>query len=450
MSLVSCEDVFANVSEVYLYMTIFVDGNVYRDMLEQKLIDFTELSSTWNLSDISSIIGNNVVFNVNISRIQQPLSMFTDIDFNQTSYCLVTNVSDKQMPSTFINVFVSPLLTCPQVLLTENETGLDWRNIPREDTFSNLIPYLHYTSNNDGIRVCASRVSYIQERQSKISNNISPLTIVTLICIIISLLCLIATLLTYCMFSSLRTLPGINNMFLVASLFLAQLLMIVRPYFYSSSLVAVSVLSHFSWLSTFLWLQVSSFHMFRVFSAQGRSSFHTGKGRKLIIQYSSYAFGFSILIVASNLIISVIVTDGESTGYDKLSTLMTYEIAFITTLIAPIAFVSVTNIIFYIVTAYKIYSSPKVESTTGNRLHFGVYVKLFTLTGLSWVLQIVDTFLELSAFSYVVAILNGLQGMFIFVSYVCNRRVWKMYAKLRCIYTVHRTVSSSKTDTTTL
>jgi hypothetical protein len=190
--------------------------------------------------------------------------------------------------------------------------------------------------------------------------------------------------------------------------------------------------------------------MFRVFSAQGLSNFQTGNRRKLIIQYSSYAFGFPILIVASNLIISLIVTYGENTGYDKLSTLMTYKIAFITTLITPMAFVSVTNIIFYIVTAYKIYSSPKVENTTGNRLHFGVYVKLFTLTGLSWVLQIVDTFLELSAFSYVVAILNGLQGMFIFVSYVCNRRVWKMYVKLRRTDTVHKSVASSKTDTTTL
>jgi hypothetical protein len=434
-----CRDFFVSVIDVYLNMTIFIDGNVYRDQLEQKLINLTEFSFAWNMSNILSVTETTNLFNMEFPRNPPPFSNSNPISsLKQTNDCLVTKVNDKQMPNSFTNVFVSPLLTCPQVLLTGNETGLDWRNIPKADAFSDLTPYLHYTLDKEGIRVCASSVSYIQKLKSKVSNNILPLTIVTLTCLIISLICLIVTLLTYCMFSSLRTLPGINNMFLVASLFVAQLLMIIRPFFRSLSLVAVSVLSHWSWLSTFLWLQVCSFHMFSVFSAQGRSSFQTGKGRKQIIQYSSYAFGFPTFIVASNLIISLIVTNGEYTGYDKLSTLMTYKSTFITTLIIPLAFVSVTNVIFYIVTAYKIYSSPKVENTTGNRLHFGVYVKLFTLTGLSWVLQIIDTFLELSAFSYVVAILNGLQGMFIFVSYICNRRVWKMYAKLRRTDTVHK------------
>lgn len=52
----------------------------------------------------------------------------------------------------------------------------------------------------------------------------------------------------------------------------------------------------------------------------------------------------------------------------------------------------VTNILFYFLTAYKFVSAPSVEKEAGNtsRLHFTVYVKLFSLTGLSWVLQIVD------------------------------------------------------------
>lgn len=453
MSSVSCDDMFFNVSEVYLYLVIFIDKSVYRDQLEQKLIDFTESSFIWNhLSNNSALIGNTFELNIQISRIVQPVLKSTLMsNLKRKNHCFVANVEEDYLASMFANVIVSPLLTCPQVLLKENETELDWENTLTENTFLSLAPSFHHTSDNDGIRVCAGSISYIKELKSKeLDDNFSSLTIVTLICIIVSLLCLILTLITYCMFPSLRTLPGINNMFLVASLFLAQFLMIVRPYFHSSSLVAASVLSHFSWLSTFLWLQVCSFHMFRVFNAKGRSKFLGGKGRKLIVQYVLYAFGVSFSIVTSNVSISLIVTNGENTGYDKMSTLMTYKIAFITTLVTPIAFVSVTNIIFYTFTAYKIYSSPKIENTTGNRIHFGVYVKLFTLTGLSWVLQMVDMFLELSAFSYFVAILNGLQGLFIFVSYVCNRRVWKLYVTSCCTGTVYKFVSSSKTDTTTI
>lgn len=64
----------------------------------------------------------------------------------------------------------------------------------------------------------------------------------------------------------------------------------------------------------------------------------------------------------------------------------------------------VTNILFYFLTAYKFVSAPNVEKEARNtsRLHFTVYVKLFSLTGLSWVLQIVDIFVELSFFTCIV------------------------------------------------
>jgi hypothetical protein len=241
-----------------------------------------------------------------------------------------------------------------------------------------------------------------------------------------------------------------NNMCLVASLFLAQVLMIARPSFRSTWLSIVSALSHFSWLSTFIWLQVCSFHVFRVFSANGQSDFTGRQSKKTVVQYSVYAFGGPAVIVATNIVVSMIVTNGENSGYDNTAALMTHSIAFIATLIAPLVLVCLTNIVFYSITAYRIYATPKIEKTTGSRVHFSVYVKLFTLTGLSWVLQIIDSFLEFTIFSYFVAILNGLQGLFLFISYVCNGRVWRMYQKSCCKMSSDRNTSktSSKTDTT--
>jgi hypothetical protein len=200
----------------------------------------------------------------------------------------------------------------------------------------------------------------------------------------------------------------------VVSLFLAQFLMIIRSISKSTVLSVVSALLHFSWLSTFLWLQVCSFHMFRVFNAKGQSGLFGNKSLKRVTFYASYAFGSSTVIVTANIIISLIVTKGVNSGYDAVRTLMTYKTAFLVTLIFPLILTCTTNIIFYAITAYKIYSTPALEKTSGNRVHFSVYVKLFTLTGLSWVLQIIDTFLETSVLSYCVAVLNGLQGFFHF------------------------------------
>lgn len=218
-------------------------------------------------------------------------------------------------------------------------------------------------------------------------------------------------------------------MILVIFLFFAQLCLVVRPFFRSTAMIVASALTHFFWLSTFFWLQVCSFHMYRVFHAETRSVHTKSYSRLTILKYLAYATGISVFIVSANVTVSLIITNGEFTGYDKLMTLMTSRTAFIVTLIGPLLIVCITNITFYIMTAYKIQSTPNVDSTTGYRIQLTVYVKLFTLTGVSWLLQVVDTFIGVSVLSYIIAILNGLQGLFFFTSYVYNNRVFNLYRK---------------------
>ncbi|KAJ8313132.1 hypothetical protein KUTeg_009315 [Tegillarca granosa] len=71
------------------------------------------------------------------------------------------------------------------------------------------------------------------------------------------------------------------------------------------------------------------------------------------------------------------------------------------------------------------YSVTRVRDTTSL-----FTFKLFTLTGISWIFQIIDSFLPLSAFSFIVTIFNGFQGLFVFLSYICNKRVFNLYKTL--------------------
>lgn len=253
------------------------------------------------------------------------------------------------------------------------------------------------------------------------------LSFLTLTLICVSLFFLLITFITYCAFQSLRTLPGWNNIILVIFLFFAQLCLVVRPFFRSIAMIVASALTHFFWLSTFFWLQVCSFHMFRVFIAKTRTGYTERYTTMSILKYLLYAIGISVFIVSTNITVTMIITNGEYTGYDKMMTLMTSRTAFIVTLIGPLSIVCITNITFYIMTAYKIHSTPNVESTTRYRIQLTVYVKLFTLTGMTWLLQVVDTFIGVSVLSYIIAILNGLQGLFLFVSFVYNNRVFRLY-----------------------
>jgi hypothetical protein len=100
------------------------------------------------------------------------------------------------------------------------------------------------------------------------------------------------------------------------------------------------------------------------------------------------------------------------------------------------------------VTSLKIASTPKIENesqqSTSNRVHFVVYVKLFTITGITWVFQIIDSFLPMSALSTIVSILNALQGVFICVSYICNERVLRLYKDSRRLRHGYKTTKTSR------
>lgn len=445
----ACTTAFNNLRNIYLYIKFCIDQYIQREQVENALLNFTNTYSDLVLHFYS--LGKFADVAISQQSIYLPLLLGK---FDQNTTCVVLFKNDTYVHKLYRNTIVSPLLSCKQFEVHNNEFGIDWANMKEEFSFPGLSfsvqPYQKLE--NGGTRICVDDLLLLLQTQKKelINTNKTALEIITLACIVISLVSLVVTFITYLFFPSLRTVPGLNNMCLVISLFLAQLFMISSPLFRSSGHKILFAFTHFSWLATFFWLQVCSFHMYRVFSAKSRSTFHGNQTKKVMTQYGIYAFGLAALIVGANIISTLIVSSGKFSGYDKISTLLTYEKAFIITVIVPLIFVCMTNIFFYILTAYNIHSTPNVENKTGNRMHFSVYIKLFSITGLSWLLQIIDMFLETTMFTYVVAILNGLQGLFIFVSYVCNRRVLTMYAEV--CYKANRQHSprSSNTAKTTL
>jgi hypothetical protein len=85
----------------------------------------------------------------------------------------------------------------------------------------------------------------------------------------VSVVCLALTLLSYSLFSSLRSLPGLNNMGLSASLGLAQLSLLLPWNETGTKAVCrtVGLLTHWTWLQALGWMAVCCLHMARVFAA---------------------------------------------------------------------------------------------------------------------------------------------------------------------------------------
>ena len=90
------------------------------------------------------------------------------------------------------------------------------------------------------------------------------------------------------------------------------------------------------------------------------------------------------------------------------------------------------NICFYVLTALNLRRAFKDQNfwkTNENEHHFLVYVRLFVLMGFTWIFGFLSAFTDEVAIDFVFVILTSLQGVFLFVSFVCNKRVFNELKK---------------------
>ncbi|XP_071175170.1 uncharacterized protein [Mytilus edulis] len=440
--------------DIILDQNIFVDETVERSYIEKKLINLTH--------NTFSILYRNVPFKFNIKR-EGKLYNFPGVIYRMGSAetCRYSNVRTNASAHLYKYSEVSELLVCEQVEIDESEFQIDKNNQKLTLNISGSVT--HYDNeyilmSDKKARLCLKDFKDIFPSQPDFeSQAITLLGILMMSCTCLSLICLFLTFITYCLFSTLRSLPGKNNMCLVFAMFFAHLLFQFGLYATQSNSICIliGIFMHIFWLAEFGCLSVCSFHMFRVFRSKILlySSGQSGQN-KVLVSYVLYSYGLPILIVSTNMITTFLHDD--SIGYGGHMCFLNRPTAIIVTFIIPITLICFTNIYFFIVTSVKIISTPKIkreeQSSTLNRVHFSIYIKLFTITGITWIFQIIDTLFSASAISSVVSLLNALQGVFIFMSFMCNRRVLQLFRKAKpspSSASTTNTTRCNRTDTTT-
>ena len=411
--------------EMLVLIKIFVNGTVQRLQIEENLIQFT--NSTVTLEN-EMTFGNVTFTNEFSSRVAYLPRIISE--FYDSLYCerriLYWYTGYERFR--YKSVLISPLLVCTQVIFTKHEYRNDWDavNIFLVNIHVKLYFDEFYISDDGNAHVCLDRViSFISESDVSTSYVWSALEVLTFVCILVSITCLLLTLLTYILLKPLRTLPGKNNMCLVVSLLLAQILMLVQPRVQRIDDLCgmIGSISHFSWLSYFSWLGICTLHMVRVFGGK----IGHGHSNKTFMKYCILAFGTSLLIVIATVSVSLILSNGHSYGYSTSRCFIEHRWTYITTIIAPLSCLCINNTVMFIIVAYRLRSTPDVQKSKSDTLTFYIYVKLFALTGITWSIQIVDSFLLLSVLSYISTVLNGLQGLYIFLSYVCTKRTLSLF-----------------------
>lgn len=360
----------------------------------------------------------------------------------------------------FKSTFVDEIMLCEQLEFTSDEYKIDTEKMTIKLTNQNEeLSYDKYkVMPNGNIRVCLETLKNSLPSTENVTVNLA-LSILTLVCVGISILCLIITFLTYCIFSVLRTLPGKNLMLLTFTIFSAQVCFLLgfRPIKSLGFCITRGIFSHLFWLASFGCMNICSFHMYQVF---GKSkvfiSSHQQRG-KTFLKYTIYSYLVPLLFCFINIIVHLVISGGKNTGYGGRTCFINHKLSLILTFLVPVTGICLSNIVLFSITVFHIWKTPRIQSNKPERREFFIYIKLFVITGILSIFQIIDSFFPLSVFSFIVTILVGLQGFFVFLSYICTYRIVGLYKSALCkkkavagTPTASYSGKSSETKTTTL
>lgn len=330
-------------------------------------------------------------------------------------------------------------LQCPKIMLKADEFHmLDNGTVFVEEynQFLDKVEYQFVAGNNDeedsrrSIWICVIDAPIPQPNKFDVEMGI-----ITVVGLGLSTICLFFHLVAFAMAPELQNLSGKN----LASMSIALLggylsfisAMFMKNQSGSSGCFILAVFMYFFFLSAFFWMFVVSwdiFHTLRLATTQLRLSI--GKQWKKFGFYCAIAWGVPILLVAIAVIADL--TAGESMGFNPAfgqSDLCWFSnkqglLAFFA---IPIGLLLISNIVFFVLSAGMVYdttSGTNKATSCGPNLNFHLYLKLAIIMGLTWIIGLVAGFLNVTEVWYVFIALNTLQGVFIFVAFSCNRKVF--------------------------
>lgn len=331
------------------------------------------------------------------------------------------------------NLNVLSLTTCPKIKLSKME--LSWVETPygivilHENYSLSSVDY--YLMDDNHIVLCVDiYTDYMKTVQSHKGNyfDISAETILSVTCSSLSILSLLITLLTYTLLSKLRrTLPGKNNMSLVVTLLSAQCLYLISSLgnekLRSTSCVAIGIVVHFFWLLAIFWMNICTFHAFRVLASGHMTS--SSSGNRRFFAYHVYSLTLSTIFVSINIAVSL--STSGNTGYGETLCYISEQKMIVFTFYIPVSFVILSNIIMFIIVIITIKRSSNIQKSVQNeRNDIIIFAKLSTITGITWIFGYLYAWTGIIAMSYLFTILSAGQGVFIMLAFVINKRVFDL------------------------
>ncbi|KAH9520288.1 Adhesion G protein-coupled receptor E3 [Bulinus truncatus] len=437
---------------IFIEAYFIADRQLARDVFEDIVTD------TLFNENITLVTGDDLV---KLDYIPDPLFRSSNFDCSLTSVqcwssenIYIPSNIDKMwaLKSDFLSL--NDLLTCPYVRFNKSDVILN--TAPNVDEiagytvtvsidgtelkFSERTELMSLSVKDQSVDICVEtltkKLEQRRESKSEYNNVFISLYVITVLCLSVSMLCLVVTVISYACFQKLRSTAGIHNMFLSSSLLLAQCLLLAISHLKPPGRICtvLAVFTHYTWLCMFAWTFICCFHMYTVFTAKNRTTHNSIDSRSQLIKRIAFSLLVPAVIVVMVVVADYSVSDGKRMGYGhKTCFLNSVELTSIS-LATPLSVVLLSNTFFFISSVLEIYKIKRLQMTetfkSTDRSELYIYIKLSTVTGVFWVLALLGEGLNNDPLRYLSAVMNGLQGFFIFLSYVCNRRVLVLYKVL--------------------
>ena len=285
-----------------------------------------------------------------------------------------------------------------------------------------LYPFNEYTVSNNSILIC--------EKPNKTTMDMIR-EYLTWIGLCLSILSLIIVLVTYGLFSKLRTVPGKNIVNLAISLLLFDILWCLRSIASVSRPLCVTAASvlHYLILVSLLSMSMIAHDTLRMFTDpighQRKVSLHKYHARILLIWSMSLIF-----LALCTVLWKVNFLDIE---YNDVCWIGGRHQVIV--LFAPVCITMTFNCSCFM---KSILEMRKLERN-GQMLHsqkqekrsFFIHLKISTLIGLGWTFSFFAvTFPSVSVLWYIFIVFTSFQGVYILLAFVCNQKILTMYVHL--------------------
>jgi len=189
---------------------------------------------------------------------------------------------------------------------------------------------------------------------------------------------------------------------------------------------AKGLLLHWFLLSSFTWMFICTYNMVKVFVNIRDNLSLSQSSQKSFLKYACFAEGLSSCLVIGLVTVSIVKDDtigyGGNSCYIQRADFILYFV------VVPVAIAVVANIVMFVMVIVKVSGLPEMEvgSRTKDRNNMIIFVKLSTITGITWIFGFLHLVIGVSVSEFLYVIFNASQGVFIMTSFVVKQRVYRL------------------------